>query len=370
MSGLMPHHRPDRAVPAEVIAAKRKHPAPPIVPNLPASPSQKLTTVPASGEVNPYGLAVVPNGRSGGVLTPGEFLVSNFNDAANVQGTGTTIVVVKPGQNPASAPVFYSSPVTGFSEAVEIVRLDGADFVIAGNVPTTDGTYATIGAGSLQILSANGQLVQSLTSSTMLDGPWASALNVQGNNKAQLFISDVLSGEVTRIDLKGVKSHGQVSLKVVSMTEIASGYTVQANASAVVVGPGGLAYNAKTGTLYVASTGDNEIFAVSHASKARASRGTGTLIYQDPAHLRGPIGLQLAPNGDLLTTNDDAVNGNPNFPSELIEFTPKGQFVGQLSLDPAQGAAFQFRVLVQGKTVTIASLNDDTSTLDFRTTTT
>jgi hypothetical protein len=275
---------------------------------------------------------------------------------------------VAPGQNPATAPVFYHSSATGFSEALEIVRLGGADFVIAGNVPTTDGTFNTIGAGELQIINANGQLVQTLTSSTMLDGPWASALNVKGNT-AQLFISDVLSGAVTRIDLKAVKHHGQVSLKVLSMTEIASGYKVAANAAAVVVGPGGLAYNAKTDTLYVASTGDNEIFAVSHASKTHADRGTGALIYQDQTHLRGPIGLQLAPNGDLLTTNDDAVNGDPSFPSELIEFTPKGQFVGQLSLDPAQGAAFQFRVLVQGKTVTIASLNDDTSTLDFRTTT-
>ena len=154
------------------------------------------------------------------------------------------------------------------------------------------------------------------------------------------------------------------------MTQIASGYTVQPNSSAVVVGPGGLAYNSKTDTLYVAATGNNEIFAVAHASKTHADHGTGTLVYQDQAHLRGPIGLALAPNGDLLATNDDAVNGNPSFPSELIEFTPRGQFVGQLSLDPAQGAAFQILVLTHGKTVTVASLNDDTNTLDFRTTTT
>jgi DNA-binding beta-propeller fold protein YncE len=151
------------------------------------------------------------------------------------------------------------------------------------------------------------------------------------------------------------------------MTQIASGYLVQPNSNAVIVGPGGLAYNPKNDTLYVAATGNNEIFAVTHASKTRSDNGTGTLVYQDPVHLHGPIGLALAPNGDLLTTNDDAVNTDENHPSELIEFTTAGQFVGQLSLDHALGAAFQILVLTKGHTVTVASVNDDLSTLDFRT---
>ena len=250
------------------------------------------------------------------------------------------------------------------------MRLDGKDFVIAGNVPTTDGTFATIGPGSLQILNANGQLVQTLTDSTLLDGPWASAVNVKGNT-AQLFVSDVLSGDVTRVNLKAVKHHGQVTLKVQSMTVIASHYLVQANSAAVVVGPGGLAYNAKNDTLYVASTGDNEIFAVSHASKAHSRpRNRNPDLFRIRRSLRGPIGLALAPNGDLLTTNDDAINGDPDNPSEVIEFTTSGQFDGQFSLDPAQGAAFAILIENLGKSVTIASVNDDTSTLDFRTITT
>ncbi len=44
------------------------------------------STVPANGDVNPYGVAVVP--ASAGRLTAGDILVSNFNDKANVQGTG------------------------------------------------------------------------------------------------------------------------------------------------------------------------------------------------------------------------------------------------------------------------------------------
>src|ERR1700722_13688919 len=52
--------------------------------------TQVTSTVPANGDVNPYGVAVVP--ASGGRLIAGDILVSNFNDKANVQGTGTTIL--------------------------------------------------------------------------------------------------------------------------------------------------------------------------------------------------------------------------------------------------------------------------------------
>ena len=52
------------------------------------------STVPANGDVNPYGTAVVP--RSEGLLQKGDVLVSNFNNSNNVQGTGTTIVEVSP----------------------------------------------------------------------------------------------------------------------------------------------------------------------------------------------------------------------------------------------------------------------------------
>jgi hypothetical protein len=42
----------------------------------------------------------------------------------------------------------------------------------------------------------------------------------------------------------------------------------------------------------------------------------------------------------LIAANGDAINGNPNESSELVEFTPTGHFVGQVSIDPSQGGAF------------------------------
>src|SRR5215469_7000867 len=52
------------------------------------------STVPPNGDVNPYGVAVVP--MSTGDLVANDVLVSNFNNSKNLQGTGTTIVEVSP----------------------------------------------------------------------------------------------------------------------------------------------------------------------------------------------------------------------------------------------------------------------------------
>ena len=51
------------------------------------------STVPKNGDLNPYGVAFVPQGfPPGGSIAPGDVLISNFNNSNNVQGTGTTIV--------------------------------------------------------------------------------------------------------------------------------------------------------------------------------------------------------------------------------------------------------------------------------------
>ena len=343
-----------------------------IVPNLPSAPDAKLTTVPANGDLNPYGVALVPAGfPKGGLLKSGQILVANFNNSTNTQGTGTTIVAITPGQNPSTAPTFFTSQSTGLTLALGVLK---SGFVIVGNVPTTDGMYDTIGQGSLQIINRFGHVVQTLSDPNLLDGPWGSTLSDHGST-AQLYVSNVLNGTVTRINLKVVTHHGSTSVNVASMTQIGSGFAWQGNPAAVVVGPTGLAYNAKTDTLYVAATDNNAIFAIPHASQTHADKGTGTLIYQDPAHLFGPLGLALAPNGDLLATNGDAVNTPPftEAPSQtsaLTEFTPTGKFVGQISLDPGAGGAFGLVVYTHGRSLTVASVDDVTNTLDFRTITT
>ena len=130
------------------------------------------------------------------------------------------------------------------------------------------------------------------------------------------------------------------------------------------MGPTGLAYDGDKHVLYVASTDDNAIYAIPDADDTQSDHGKGTLVYRDNAHLRGPLGLVLAPNGNLITTNGDAINGDPNHPSEMIEFTPSGHFVAALSVDPGgQGGAFGLALTGTDDSLKIAAVDDVNNTL-------
>ena len=329
----------------------------PIIPNLPATPTFAPSTVPPSGDVNPYGVAFVPhNFVAGGALHGGDIIISNFNNSTNTQGTGSTIMRITPD---AQVSVFFQGqPGLGLTTALGVVR---RGFVFVGSLPTTDGSCNTIGQTSLLIIDRNGSQVNTLSDPNLLNGPWDLTVHDQGE-LAQVFVSNVLSGTVTRINLKIPKNGNPI---VENMTQIASGYGFACNAAAVVVGPTGLAYDAAKDILYVASTSDNEIFAVSSARKRSSDGGTGSLIYQDNVHLHGPLGLILDPSGDLITANGDAINSDPSQPSELVEFTVGGQFVAQFSVDPSQGAAFGLNVQTSGNEERFAAVDDATNVLDI-----
>jgi uncharacterized protein (TIGR03118 family) len=329
----------------------------PIVTNLANGVHQTFDTVPANGDQNPYGVAFVPaDYRGGGQLHPGDILVSNFNNSDNNQGTGTTIVRVTPS---GERSVFFQGDTgLGLTTALGILK---NGFVIVGNVPTQDGTIDTIGRGSLLVLDSNGNLVETLTNRRLLDGPWDLAINDTGNH-AQVFVSNVLNGTITRIDLR-VPRNGNAPV-VEDMVRIASGYAHEPNDAALVVGPTGLTYDAANDILYVASTDDNAIFAIRHAGSTSRNRGMGQLVYQDDTHLHGPLGLVLAPNGNLIVANGDAVNEDDTQPSELVEFTPDGQFVGQFSISADIGAAFGIAVDTSDGALRFAAVNDADNTVE------
>src|SRR4029077_4816388 len=109
------------------------------------------STVPANGDINPYGLVRVP--RSIGNLREGHYLVSNFNASTNLQGTGTTIVDVSPS---GALSVFAQLSAdslpgpcpggVGLTTALAVLR---TGWVIVGSLPTSDGTSGTAQAGCL-----------------------------------------------------------------------------------------------------------------------------------------------------------------------------------------------------------------------------
>jgi hypothetical protein len=330
-------------------------------------PTATFSTVPANGDVNPYGISIVPSSfPTAGVLNPGDVLVTNFNGATTGQGTGTTIVRITPSNTSTPPATFFTSTLQGTTTPPVIFK---AGFVAVGNVPA--GPNGTIGQGAVQIIDSSGNLVATLSDPNLLPDPWNLAVNDLGKS-VQLFVSNVSGktgshGIVTRVDISIVKGKPVVQ----DMVEIASGYRTRLDSAALVVGPGGLAYDAQSGTLYVAVEDQKvqgkevgTIFAIPNAATTNSDGGLGNVVYADAAHLRGPMGLALAPNGDLVTANSDAVHGDPTQPSELVEFTKSGTFVSQFSVDSSQGGAFALTFGPIAGNFSLAAVDDNTNTLD------
>jgi hypothetical protein len=324
-----------------------------------------VSTSPSNGDLNPYGVLFV-SGYLGGTLQPGDLLISNFNNSNNVMFLGTTIVDIRNGAQ-TSTP-FYTS--TTAAEGLGLALGQLGNFIIIGNVPTVGSPpNTTAGAGALTVLNSSGGVVNTLSdpTATFIDGPWGLAINqgpsIGSKARAQIFVSNVLNGTVWRLDVT-VSGYG---VTINDEVEVGSGYLFELTFPTVVNGPAGLAYDAKHDVLYVASELDNEVFAIADAGSLTSNQTTpGTVVYSDTTHLHGPTGLLILGNGDLLTANDDGVNVNPNFPSELVEFTPSatgGTFVTQFSVDPATGGAFGIALERKGGPLqTLLAYVDDNQT--------
>ncbi len=307
--------------------------------------SAVASTVPANGDVNPYGVARIP--KSSGSLHEGNILVSNFNNSNNLQGTGTTIVQITPdGTSSLFAQIDASSlpgPCpggVGLTTALVVLR---AGWVIVGSLPTIDGTAATAQAGCLLVLDNQGNVVETFFGS-LINGPWDMTAWDAGTF-ADLFVTNVLNGTVAaggnvvhqgtvvRLALD-IASGSAPSLR--SITVIGSGFSERTDLAALVIGPTGLGLDADADTLYVADSLNNRIAAIHHPVFRDTSAGVGAMVSQG-ASLNDPLGLTIAPNGNILT-----VNGNDGF---LVETTPRGHQINRALLDntgnpPGAGALF------------------------------
>jgi DNA-binding beta-propeller fold protein YncE len=315
------------------------------------------STVPRNGDVNPYGVAFVPAGfpTVPGGLVPGDVLVSNFNNKNNLQGTGTTIVRVS--ASGASSTFFAGHPEMGLSTALAVLK---EGFVLVGNFPAPNGTVNTAQMGSLVILNPYGQVVETL-GVPMSDGPWDMTVYENGGY-ATAFVANALSGTVVRLDF--ALGQEPLGIDLIGQTEIAQGYAHAGDPVTFIDAPTGVAYDPTRDLLYVASTLDNAVYVIDHAGDRTTPAAKGRLVYQDNTHLHGALGLALAPNGHLLVTNNDAVNSDPAQPSEIVEFTPTGQFVAQYSIDASQGGAFGLAIQATGKhSGILAAVDDVTNTL-------
>jgi hypothetical protein len=326
------------------------------------TPTTIATTVPANGDQNPYGIVSVPN--TIGSLVSGDLLVSNFNDQANTQGKGTTIVQIPPGGNnqAGNAAVFaqISDPKcpggVGLTTALAVTR---SGFVIVGSLPTQNGQLTSAGAGCLIVLDSHGNVVNTIAGGP-INGPWDMTAvdhgffttlyvtNVENGNVATS-ASPVDKGTVVRIQLLTIPG---ITPVVLDEDVIATGFPELASSTAVVLGPTGVALSS-SGTLYVADTEGNRIAAIPDANDRELPIGGGGITVTSGSALNGPLGMTLAPNGDILTAN-----GNDGL---VVETTPSGKQAA--TVDTGFGAGSLFGLTVPPGVDKVDLVDDGNNTL-------
>jgi hypothetical protein len=321
------------------------------------------STVPPNGDVNPYGLVLVPT--SVGKLQSGALLVSNFNDKANNQGTGTTVVQINRNGKSSlfaniSARNLPGSCPGGVGLTTALNILPGG-YVVVGSLPTTNGKSATAKYGCLIVLGPGGRPVSTIAGPN-IQGPWDMTA-VSHGSATTLFVSNVFNGgakeglrtiknsTVLRIQL--TSGAGQPP-KVLSQTVVADAIPWRDDPTALAIGPTGVAL-ARSGTLYLADTLDNRISAIPQATTRTTPAPDGGTTISQGAHLKQPLGLALAPNGDILTTN--AGDGN------IVETSPSGRQLLTRTADTKTGAGSLFGLLVAPSGTAVYYVDDGDNTL-------
>jgi hypothetical protein len=247
----------------------------------------------------------------------------------------------------------------GIGLSTALTTLPGG-WVVVGSLPTTDGTSATAKAGCLIVLDSAGRPVETWSGGN-INGPW-DLTAISGDDGAVIFVSNVLNGTVAhspstvhqgsviRLD---VQLNGGNPPRLVSSTVIAQGFAERTDPGALVVGPTGLALGDE-GQLYVADTVNSRIAVIPFALWRRSPMTGAGITVSAGGALNGPLGLALAPNGDVLSVN--AGDGN------IVETTPFGRQVAKAQIDPAGlgGDLFGLTLAANGRGVLFVDDGDNT----------
>jgi hypothetical protein len=339
--------------------------------NTSAAITNLASTVPSNGDVNPYGVAVVS--KSIGGLYRNDVLVSNYNNKANNNGSGSTIVEINPTTHQSwtfanlnTSKVRAScGGAVGLTDALSVLS-DG--WVVVGSMPATNGDPTTLKSGCLIVLNSLGH-VKAIIAGHGINGPWGMTALDRGSF-VELFVTNALNGTVagngnwvhqgtvTRIDL--AVSRFQLP-QVLSITTIASHLPTRIDKAAFLLAQTGLALVGNT--LFVVDTGQSRVFAIPNATTRWNSDGTGVTIAKGGL-LSAPVAIAVLHNGVLIVTNGN--NGN------LIALTTRGQTAIIKALDttvaaagatPGAGALFGIATSLDGTSAFY--VNDITSTLSW-----
>ncbi|MEO9263003.1 MAG: hypothetical protein ABI282_02850, partial [Candidatus Baltobacteraceae bacterium] len=294
------------------------------------------TVDPMNGDQNPYGLDVARS--TSGKIKAGDFVICNFNNKANVQGTGTTIEVLHP--TVGAVPM----------RLAQHKSLRGCDALALS--PGDDPWVAAFSANDNPIFTSSGMFVTALTQYPWYR-PFGQAFSPIGPTGGSAFYeSNAADGSIVRINVDTSFNY--------TFDRIASGFGVNQGQPGSILGPSGLQYDTKLDRLYVIDGTTNTIVALNHVTTIPAGgiavgpdgktfsgpfAKRGKLIFAG-APLNGPISSALLPNGNLIVGN----TLDPNGKNLMVEIsTTTGHMLFVRNVDKGVGAAI-FGMVATGTT--------------------
>jgi len=319
-----------------------------ILPTLSSMTTIGSTLDPMEHGGNPYGLTVAT--ATAGLITTGDLIVCNFNDGAtNTQGLGTTVIGLHATAGAMPYRIAQSTKLLGCSSLTSLP--DGS---IVATASQASGTGATV-------LVAPSGAISTPFSADVFAEPWSVIYATHAGSEA-VYVSDATTGAIDRIALSGDTQ--------TSVTEIASGFSVNLGKPGSISAPAGLTYDAANDTLYVVDTNANRVVALSNVS-AIGTDGvivTGTSftgpsaasakVIASGTPLNGPISGALLVNGDLIVGN----TLDPTGTNLLIEISPTAGVVAKMNVDTGAGGAI-FGIVTVPTTITTMGGYGSTNTM-------
>jgi hypothetical protein len=304
------------------------------------------TIDPKFHQVNPYGLSVAPS--TNGDFTQGDLAVCNFNDKANVQGTGYTIVALHP--MPGSKPRLVDA---------DRKTLDGCDALALAGDDTI--WAAAFSSNDNPVISSSGKLVQNIKNSNF-DRPFGQIYAQPTSGSPAFYASNAGNGTIVRVNLGSTFTYDV----------IAKGFAVNHGKPGSIFGPSGLAYNPSGDKLYIVDGTNNTVVVFSNVSSIPAGgivvgkdgksfsgpyADDASLLYSG-SPLNGPISSALLANGNIVVGNTT----NPSGQNIMVEISPSGQLMATRNVDKgAPGAIFGMVATGSSADDTKLYFNDDNS---------